>query len=121
MVITRLRGGNSQFPESKEVGDVVVLAFGDIFCWDGGIWQLVGGRFVPKAMREMFLDYVRSGWPDRSSAIFDVPTILDLSVFCDYSPGDITPADPKMVERFINRVVEVAERCERSLQALRSE
>jgi hypothetical protein len=58
MIITRLRGGNAQFPESKEPGDTVVLANGDVFCWDGGIWQLIGGRFVPKALREEFLSYV---------------------------------------------------------------
>jgi hypothetical protein len=114
MVITRLRGGNSQFPESKELGDVVVLALGDIFCWDGGMWQLVGGRFLPRAMREEFLHYVKSGWPDPSSAQFDLPTLVDLSTFTDYGPDDLVPADPKWVEKFIARVVEVSERCERS-------
>jgi hypothetical protein len=118
MKITRLRGGNSQFPEEKEVGDVVMLALGDIFCWDGGIWQLVGGRFLPAAMRETFLDYVATGWPDPESARFDLPTMLDLSVFIDYEGEDIVPGDPKMIERFISRVVEAAERCQRSLLRL---
>lgn len=119
MRITRLRGGNSQFPEEKEIGDVVMLALGDIFCWDGQIWQLVGGRFIPSGMRDEFLIYVSSGWPDKDSALFDLPTLLDLSVFTNYGPYDTVPADPKMVERFINRVAEVAERCERNRQALR--
>jgi hypothetical protein len=114
MIITRLRGGNAQFPESKELGDVVVLANGDIFCYDGGIWQLIGGRFLPRAMREEFLHYVSSGWPDPGSARFDLPSLLDLSVFTDYGPDDLTPADPKFVERFIARVVEVAERCQKA-------
>lgn len=112
MIITRLRGGNAQFPESKLPGDVVVLANGEIFCWDGGIWQLIGGRFIPKAFREEFLSYVSTGWPDPSSAKFDIPTLLDLSVFTDYCEDDIVPADPKMVQRFIDRVVEMAEKCQ---------
>jgi hypothetical protein len=121
MRITRLRGGNAQFPEEKEIGDVVVLALGDIFCWDGGMWQLVGGRFIPAAMRDDFIVYVSNGWPDASDARFDLPTLLDLSIFTDYGPYDTVPADKKFVERFISRVVEVAERCEKNLQAQRSE
>jgi hypothetical protein len=113
MIITRLRGGNAQFPESKEPGDVVVLANGDIFSYDGGIWQLIGGRFIPRAMREEFLHYVSSGWPDPSSAKFDLPSLFDLSIFTDYGPDDIVPADQKLIERFIDRVMEVAERCQK--------
>jgi hypothetical protein len=119
MIITRLRGGNAQFPEEKQIGDVVLLALGDIFCWDGRIWQLVGGRFIPSGMRDLFMTYVSTGWPDGESARFDLPALLDLSIFTDYGPNDLVPADPKMVRRFIDRVVEVAERCERSLQELR--
>ena len=117
MVITKLRGGNSQFPGTKEVGDVVVLALGDIFCWDGGMWQLVGGRFLPQAMREEFLHYVKTGWPDASSARFDLPAMLDLSVFVNYGPTDLVPADPKWVEKFIARVAEVSERIAKNQSA----
>jgi len=117
MRITRPRGGNAQFPEEKTIGDVVVLALGDIFCWDGGMWQLVGGRFIPMAMRDDFISYISNGWPDANDARFDLPTLLDLSVFTEYGPYDIVPADKKMIEKFIGRVVEVAERCERALQA----
>lgn len=118
-MITRLRGGNAQFPESKEVGDVVMLALGDIFCWDGQIWQLIGGRFLPVAMREEFLTYISSGWPDAGSAHFDLPTLFDLLVFTNYGPNDIVPADSKLVKKFMSRVIEVTERCEKSLQALK--
>lgn len=121
MRITRLRGRNSQFPEEKEVGDIVVLGLGDIFCWDGGIWQLIGGRFLPEAMRESFLDYVSGDLPDANSARFDLPCILDLSTFVDYGAHDLVPGDPKMVERFISRAIEVLERCERKTQNLASE
>lgn len=113
MRITRLRGGNAQFPEEKKVGDVVMLALGDIFCWDGSIWQLIGGRFLPGAMRETFLEYVRTGWPDEASAKFDLALLLDLSVFVDYGGDDMVPGDPKMVQRFIDRVIQVAEKCDR--------
>lgn len=113
MRITRLRGGNVQFPEEKEMGDVVLLALGDIFCWDGGIWQLIGGRFLPRAMRETFLEYAGTGWPDAASAKFDLASLLDLSVFVDYGGDDIVPGDPKMVQRFIDRVIQVAEKCDK--------
>jgi hypothetical protein len=119
MRITRLRGGNAQFPEEKDIGDVVVLALGDIFCWDGGMWQLVGGRFIPAAMRDDFITYVSNGWPDASDARFDLPTLFDLSVFT--GPYDTPPTDKKFVEKFISRVVEVAERCEKNLRMQRSE
>jgi hypothetical protein len=121
MQITRLRGGNAQFPEKKAIGDVVVLALGDIFCWDGKMWQLVGGRFVPAAMRDEFLMYVATGWPDEEDARFDLPTLFDLSTFVDYGAYDIVPADPKMVERFVNRVAEVAAQCEKNRLEARSE
>lgn len=119
MIITKLRGGNAQFPEEKQIGDVVMLALGDIFCWDGQIWQLIGGRFLPATMRDDFLVYAASGWPDAQSARFDLPTMLDLSTFINYGPHDMIPTDPKLVEKFISRVVEVAERCRKNLQALK--
>lgn len=108
MILTRLRAGNSQFPESKEPGDVVVLANGDIFCHAGGIWVLVGGRFLPKAMREGFLSYISTGWPDPSSAEFDLPTLFDLSVFSKYCDEEDLPSDPKFVKVFSDRVKDVA-------------
>lgn len=119
MAVTKLRGGNAQFPVDKQIGDVVMLALGDIFCWDGQIWQLVGGRFIPAAMRDEFLTYIASGWPDVDSARFDLPILFDLATFTDYGPYDMVPADAKMIKKFMNRVVEVTERCEKSLQALR--
>lgn len=116
MNITRLRGGNAQFPEDKEIGDAVVLSSMDIFCWDGKLWQLVGGRFLPSAIVEVFINYIGSGWPDPQSAQFDLPTLLDLEVFVDYGPDDTDPVDPKMANKFIKRVIEVAELCEKNLQ-----
>lgn len=116
MKITRLRGGNAQFPEEKSIEDVVVLGNGEVFCWDGGMWQLVGGRFIPLAMREEFLTYISSGWPDAQSAHFDLPSLLDLSTFTDYGPQDFIPTDPKFIEKFIARVAEVATRCEKNRQ-----
>lgn len=106
MKITRLRGGNSQFPEEKVIGDVTVLSLGDIFCWDGKFWRILGGRFIPEAMRESFLSYIKTGWPDEQSAQYDLPTLFDLSVFEDYGQWDMIPADPKMVNTFHSRVLE---------------
>lgn len=124
MRVTRLRGGNSQFPEAKTAGDVVVLALGDMFCWDGRIWQLLGGRFVPTAIRDRFLAYVASDWPDSASALFDLPQLLSLDGFAEYACYDTVPADPKWISKLISRVVEVAEGCEKNkkegLEALSS-
>jgi hypothetical protein len=116
MNITRLRGGNAQFPEDKEIGDVIVLSSMDIFCWDGKLWQLVGGRFLPKGIVETFINYIDSGWPDPQSAQFDLPTLIDLEAFVDYGSDDVAPADPKMADKFIKRVIEVAKQCEKNLQ-----
>lgn len=116
MKITRLRGGNAQFPEEKVIGDMVMLALGDIFCWDGQIWQLIGGRFIPGAMRDSFLDYVSTGLPDVESAKFDLPCIFDLSTFIDYGAYDTVPGDPKMVEKFLLRTMEVLGKCEKNLK-----
>jgi hypothetical protein len=113
MNITRLRGGNAQFPEDKNLGDIVIISQGDIFCWDGLMWQLIGGRFIPRGMRELFLTYVKSGWPDTESAKFDLPLLLDLSVFTDYDSHDIIPADPKFIKKFIERVVEISGKFEK--------
>lgn len=104
--ITRLPPGNAQFPTDKNPGDIVILALGDIFCWDGCIWRMLGGRFIPKQMREDFLSYIQTGWPDENSAQFDLPTLLDLSYFCAYDGDDTVPADPKMVEVFYSRIME---------------
>lgn len=119
MRITRLRGGNAQFPGDKEIGDAVVLGSGDIFCWDGKIWQLVGGRFIPERMREEFISYISTGWPSRNDAEFDLPTLLDLATFADYGERDISPADPRMVDKFKHRVAEVAGLCEKAIKAQR--
>lgn len=120
MKITRLRGGNSQFPEEKEVGDVVVLAFGDIFCWDGQIWRLVGGRLISKDAREVFLSYIKSGWPDRSSAEWDLDMLLrgleDTNQ--QRSDGVSLPSDQaakwakKHLDVFIQRVLDACDKCE---------
>lgn len=108
--ITRLPQGNAQFPGDKQQGDVVVLALGDIFCWDGNFWRMLGGRFIPKQMREDFLSYIQTGWPDEDSAKFDLPSLFDLSYFTAYDGNDTVPADPKMVEVFHSRILE-AIRC----------
>jgi hypothetical protein len=114
MALTRLKKGNSQFPTEKAIGDVVVLALGDMFCWDGGMWQLLGGRFMPKGLRARAMEYFSTGFPDPQSAAFDLPSLLNLENFVDYGPEDLVPADPVWVERFISRTIEVGERCQKA-------
>jgi hypothetical protein len=117
MKITRLKVGNSQFPEKKDIGDVVVMPSGDLFCWDGMLWQLVGGRFIPTHIREEFLNYIFSGWPDPTDVIFDLPCVIDLSVFVDHNSEGSISDDQKFVEKFIARVTEVTETCQKNLRA----
>lgn len=125
-MLTKLRAGNSQFPEEKEIRDVVVLHNGDIFCWDGGIWQLVGGRFLPKSLREEFISYVKYGWPDADSAAFDMKALSDLQIFLPESEkepgmdGKKLAMTKKFIKRFFDRVIEVSERCDKNLLALNS-
>lgn len=117
MALTRLKKGNSQFPIEKTIGDVAVLAIGDMFCWDGGMWQLLGGRFMPKGLRARAMEYFSTGFPDPQSAAFDLPSLLSLENFADYGPEDLVPADPVWVEKFISRTIEVGERCQKAKSA----
>lgn len=118
-MITKLKPGNSQFPGDKVVGDVVVLSNGDIFCYDGAIWQLLGGRYIPAGMREAFLGYLQDGWPDHDSAIFDLETIIKLEIFLpeeEIEPDTLNlEMTKRAVKRFKERVLEVCKRCEKFL------
>lgn len=110
MILTRLNKANSQFPESKEPGDVVIMHNGEIFCYCNDIWILLGGRFLPKTLRETFIQYISTGWPDPSSAKFDIPTMFDLSKFQEYGDYDLVPTDPKFVKLFTDRVYDISEK-----------
>ena len=79
MKITRLPRGNAQFPKERDPGDVVVLANGDIFTWSGGLWAMLGGRFLKSEVREWVLDYLKSGWPTPSDLRFDARQMLELA------------------------------------------
>jgi hypothetical protein len=122
MKITRLRMGNSQFPEEKEIGDVVVLALGDIFCWNGTLWQMVGGRFISEGARKVFLSYIETGWPDRNSAEWDLEMLLRGLEDAEQqrSDGIAIPTDQaekwarKHLDTFIERVLDVCDKCEKN-------
>ena len=79
MKISRLPRGNAQFPKEKDPGDIVVLANGDIFTWSGGLWAMIGGRFLKPEVREWVIDYLKHGWPTQSEAEFDLPEMLTLT------------------------------------------
>lgn len=117
MKVSRLRRGNANFPEKKEPGDVAVLASGDIFCWDGGLWQLIGGRYISDGCREDFISYVSSGWPDSESAKFDLPSLFHLDMFSGGKEDDSIPEIKKEKtwrEKFISRVIQVSEIIEKA-------
>lgn len=79
MKITKLPRGNAQFPEEKEPGDIVVLFNGDMFTWCGGIWCLLGGRYLKEQSREWIVDYLKERWPTPREAKFDLPQLTELN------------------------------------------
>jgi hypothetical protein len=124
--ITKLRGNNSQLPEEKSIGDLVVLSSKDLFCWDGVIWQLVGARFLPKDILDIFLSYVSEGLPDPQTIEWDLKYLLDIHNLLGkikhkfQLPDKLTSLEEKekfckkLIDTFINRVVEVAALCEKN-------
>lgn len=120
MAVTRLRGRkNCNFPPEKEVGDATVLAAGDIFCWDGYMWQLIGGMFIPAGVRNAFLSYISNGMPDPHSLehdlelLFNTPELAQLM----FNQQNEQSRDAPLIDwpaKFKKRVLEVARTCEKS-------
>ena len=109
MNITILKPNNNQFPSSvdSEVGDLTMMSNGDIFCYMGDMWKMLGGRWVPAAIKQSFINYVRSGWPDsKSLSIFE--TLTDVKAA---EHGSIIK-DPIWVEKFTQAIVETCARLE---------
>jgi hypothetical protein len=128
--ITKLRAGNSQLPSEKSIYDIVLLSSKDMFCWDGTMWQLIGGRFLPKEVIDVFLSYVSEGFPDIESLEWDLNFLLDtydvLGKVSDYyipeSVASLTQSEQedfcrKSVKKFINRILEVYTFCQKNLSS----
>jgi hypothetical protein len=83
MKIVRLHPRNNQLPSVKDadLGDVVVMSQGDIFCHLGDRWKLLGGRYLLDNKREVFLSYVKNGWPDINSMRWDLEPEFDMANF----------------------------------------
>ena len=119
MNITILKPNNNQFPSSVdcEVGDLTMMSNGDIFCYMGDMWKMLGGRWVPAAIKQSFINYVRSGWPDSKSLAYDIEGVFLLSVFEELT--DVKAAehgsiikDPIWVKKFTEAIVETCARLE---------
>jgi hypothetical protein len=112
MNITILKSNNNQFPSSieSEVGDITIMSNGDMFCYMGDSWKMLGGRWVPAAIRQSFINYIRSGWPDSKSLEFDLEGVFMLSIFetltdvKEARDGDIIK-DPIWVKNFSQAII----------------
>jgi len=111
MKIVRLHPRNNQLParEEMEVGDIAVMSHGDIFCYLGDRWILLGGRFLPSSKREVFLSYVKNGWPDLSSMRWDMEPEFDMKTFVpeDGVQAGTVKTDPKWVGEFLKKILEI--------------
>lgn len=127
MSIKKLRGGNSQLPTIKSIGDIIVLGNKDMFCWDGKIWQLIGARFLPQEIIDVFLSYISDGFPDQESMEWDLDFLINTYEILGkireyYLPESMTSLSKEekvefcknLVKKFINRVLEVSKLCEKN-------
>jgi hypothetical protein len=78
MKITVLEKGKYKYPKNKSPGDIVVFDNGEIFAWEGGIWHLLGGRFIDKKWRDVILNYLEDGWSDKDTIAWDLKEIFSL-------------------------------------------
>lgn len=83
MKISFARPNHNDLPPSSEceLGDLAMLTGGDIFCYMGDHWKMMGGRWVDPNIKQTFLNYIQSGWPDCKTLNWDLETMFDLSVF----------------------------------------
>lgn len=100
MKITRLPRGNAQFPKERDPGDVVMLSNGDVFTWSGGLWAMLGGRFIKEEVKEWVLSYLKNGWPTLSEAKFDLPEMLTLT--------KNTEEDERWIRLMLNNMLKLA-------------
>lgn len=95
-----------------ELGDLAMLSGGDVFCFMGDHWKMLGGRWVSPEIKQVFFNYVGSGWPDRKSMEWDIDILFDLSVFetvtdfsSNYDKKDIRN-NPIWVKNFKDKILE---------------
>ena len=120
--ITILKSSNSPLPSHSDctLGDLVMLYNGDVFCFLGDSWKLMGGRWVPPAIKQSFFGYIRSGWPDSKSLAFDLDAVFKLSVFevvtdmPESSNSDIKD-NPIWINNFSKAIIETCVLLEKKL------
>jgi hypothetical protein len=104
-----------------------MLSNKDMFCWDGRMWQLIGARFLPLEVVEVFLSYVSEGFPDADSVEWDLNFLLDTyEVLGKISEGYLPESSAslseeereelskKAIRKFIDRVLEVCNLCKKN-------
>lgn len=81
MKVHYAKHNTQELPNSSdcELGDLAMLSGGDVFCFMGDHWKMLGGRWVSPKIKQGFFSYVKSGWPDVKSMEYDLDTLFDIS------------------------------------------
>jgi hypothetical protein len=87
-----------------------MLSGGDVFCFMGDHWRMLGGRWVDPKVKQAFFSYIKSGWPDSNTLKWDIDTIFDLAVFeivSDFAPKTDynTAKNPLWLNKFKEQVL----------------
>lgn len=87
--LPKLSRSSNELPSRADVekGDLAMLSAGDVFCFMGDQWKLLGGRWVSPRIKQAFFDYVKGGWPDYSSMAYDLEAWFELSDLFSPDPG----------------------------------
>lgn len=103
--------------EECEVGDLAMLTSGDVFCFMGNHWKMIGGRWVCPKIKQVFFNYIRSGWPDSKTISWDLDSMFDLSIFetvTDFEAEDSKSiaSNPIWVKKFKEEITKVCKTLE---------
>ena len=88
-----------------------MLSNGDVFCYVGDQWFMLGGRWILSRIKQAFFSYVKSGWPDSKSLSYDLEGVFELSIF--EPPSEVKPKydeierDPIWLKKFTENVTKV--------------
>ena len=105
-------------PRSEcEVGDLAMLTSGDVFCYMGNMWKMIGGRWVDPKLKQTFFNYIKSGWPDYKTLAWDLECIFDLTIFeqvTDFVPNENSSISSKPIwfKKFKEEILETCKKLE---------
>lgn len=112
MTVFKLLRGNDQLPPESMVstGDLALFSQGDLMCFMGDRWKMLGGRFLTAPVRDKFVVYISSGWGDATSIEWDLKDLFEAPP--QGVPGDSIFANPEWSRRFFNNVLETCRELE---------